>query len=250
MKTEGEHSADTFFFHTDPQWPHSAHTQHLTQTYSLVQISEGRLNTKALLLLQLWWMCYSMSQAAWQSCSLQASHLPAPEGWKAAAIHPKAAGEATAKECVKTLCVKNVRSESLRGEEGKKWRHCNGSLFYLSVCLSARTSESINISQNAQFLLTCSPPFISGENKHGFWVLSSSAFFRAPIVFVFVVFQPAAPGSVHLVVPGTWRNSPVIMRLSLHCKINDSSPIPSQGCSLTDVWESGGVRTGGTWLDV
>lgn len=143
-------------------------------------------------------------------------------------------------------CVKSVRSESLRGEEGKKRRHCNGSLFYLSVCLSARTSESINTSQNAQFLLTCSPPFISGENKHGLWVLSSPAFFRASIVFVFAVLQPATLGNIHSVVPGTWRNSPVIMRLSLHCKINGSSAIPSQGCSLTDVWVSAGVRTGGT----
>lgn len=105
-------------------------------------------------------------------------------------------------------CVKSVRSESLRGEEGKKRRHCNGSLFYLSVCLSARTSESINTSQNAQFLLTCSPPFISGENKHGLWVLSSSAFFRASIVFVFALLQPAMLGNIHSVVPGTWRNLP------------------------------------------
>ena len=115
----------------------------------------------------------------------------------------------------------------------------------LSVCLSARTSESINTSQNAQFLLTCSPPFISGENKHGLWVLSRSAFFRASIVFVFAAFQPATLGNVHSVLPGTWRNSLVIMRLPLHCKINVSFQIPSQGCSLTDVQESGGVRTGG-----
>lgn len=99
----------------------------------------------------------------------------------------------------------------------------------LSVCLSARTSESINTSQNAQFLLTCSPPFISGENKHGLWVLSRSAFFRASIVFVLAAFQPATLGNVHSVLPGTWRNSLVIMRLPLHCKINGSLQIPSQG---------------------
>lgn len=75
---------------------------------------------------------------------------------------------------------------------------------WLSVCLSARTSESINTSQNAQAWLTCSPPFISGENKHGLWVLSSSVFFRASIVLVFAAFQPATLGKVHLVLPGTW----------------------------------------------
>lgn len=133
------------------------------------------------------------------------------------------------------LCVKSVSSESLRSEEGKKRRHCNGTLPCLSFCLSARTSESINTSQNAQFLLTCSLPFISGENKHGLWVLSCSAFFRASIVFVFAAFQPATLGNVHLVLPGTRRNSLVIMRLPLHCKINGSLQLPSQGCSLTDV---------------
>lgn len=145
-------------------------------------------------------------------------------------------------------CVKSVSSESLGGEEEKKRRHCNGTLpclpVCLSVCLSARTSESINSSQNAQFLLTCSPPFISGENKHGLWVLSRSVFFRASIVFVFAAFQPATLGNVHSVLPGTWRNSLVVMRLPLHCKINGSLQIPSQGSSLTDVQESGGVRTG------
>lgn len=68
---------------------------------------------------------------------------------------------------------------------------------WLSVCLSARTSESINTSQNAQFWLTCSPPFIRGENKHELWVLSSSVFFRTSIILVFATFEPATLGEVH-----------------------------------------------------
>lgn len=49
---------------------------------------------------------------------------------------------------------------------------------------------------------------------------------------MFAAFQPETLGNVHSVLPGTWRNSLVIMRLPLHCKINASlqnSSLPLSG---------------------
>lgn len=157
-----EHSAAIHFSFTQTPTSHAEFTFSIwPRPPALTQVSEGRMNTKLCVVATslrdvLQYVAESLTVVLPRGT--QASSTSEEKGSCHSPQHP----------LEKPLqCIKSVSSESLGDKEGKKLHHCNGTLPCLSVCLSARTSESINTSQNAQFLLTCSPRFISGENKHG-----------------------------------------------------------------------------------
>lgn len=104
----------------------------------LTQVSEGRLNMK---------LCVVATPLIdVQQCVTDSLTVVFPGGTQASSISKvKSSCHSPQHQLEKPqLCVKSVSSESLRGEEGKKLRHCNGTLPCLSVCLSVSKDFWVN----------------------------------------------------------------------------------------------------------